>query len=207
MSKWIRRGTVPALCLVALGAAGCGDYVREGRGPVSAIVALLQAAPGATPEELGGTLNSDVITYVKKTVNGVEMNIPTIFNDIGSATLVVDLKDPSLTEPSTVNQVTFTRYRVEYIRTDGRNQQGVDVPYSFDSAVTVTSSPGAPAIASFELVRHTAKSEAPLVALANNFQNIGTIARVTFYGKDHAGNDVQAVGQMGVTFGNFGDPD
>ena len=207
MSKWIRRGTVPALCLVALGAAGCGEYVREGRGPVTAVVSMLEAAPGSTPEELGGTLHSDVITFVKKTIGGVEVQVPTIFNDIGSATLLVDLKNPSLTEPSTVNQVTFTRYRVEYVRTDGRNHPGIDVPYSFDSAVTVTSAPGAPATAGFELVRHTAKTEAPLVALANNLQFISTIARVTFYGKDHAGNDVQAVGQIGVTFGNFGDPD
>ena len=203
MRKWIRRGTVPALCLVALGAAGCGDYVREGRGPVNAVVAKLQAAPGVSPGDVGGTLSSDV----KKTVDGAEMRIPTIFNDLGSATIMVDLKDPSLTEPTTVNQVTFTRYRVEYIRADGRNHPGIDVPYSFDSALTVTSAPGSPAKVGFELVRHTAKTEAPLVALANNLQFITAIARVTFYGKDHAGNDVTAVGQMGITFGNFGDPD
>ena len=57
------------------------------------------------------------------------------------------------------------------------------------------------------MIRHTTKTEAPLVALANNLQFITPIARVSFYGKDHAGNDVTAVGQMGVTFGNFGDPD
>jgi hypothetical protein len=81
------------------------------------------------------------------------------------------------------------------------------VPYAFDSAVTVTSSPASAGIAGFELVRHSAKTEAPLVALANNLQFIYTIAKVTFYGKDHAGNDVTAEGQIGVTFGNFGDPD
>ena len=207
MRKWIRRGTVPALCLVALGATGCGDYVREGRGPVNAIVANLQAAPGVSPGDVGGTLSSDVITYVKKTIDGAEVRIPTIFNDLGSATILVDLKDPTLTEPTTVNQVTFTRYRVEYVRADGRNHPGIDVPYSFDSAVTATSAPGSPATVGFELVRHTAKTEAPLVALANNLQFITAIARVTFYGRDHAGNDVTAVGQMGITFGNFGDPD
>ena len=106
-----------------------------------------------------------------------------------------------------MSQVTFTRYRVEFIRTDGRNQQGVDVPYSYDSAVTVTAAPGTPGTAGFELIRHTAKTEAPLVALANNFQQISTICKVTFYGRDHAGNDVTAAGQIGVSFGNFGDPD
>ena len=43
----------------------------------------------------------------------------------------------------------------------------------------------------------------PLVTL----QFITTIAKVTFYGKDHAGNEVAAVGQIGITFGNFGDPE
>jgi hypothetical protein len=207
MSKWIRRGTLLTLGFLAAGAAGCGDYVRQGRGPVNATVAMLEAASGAEPDEYGGTVNSDVITYVKKTIGGVEVLVPTVFNDIGRATLTVDMKSPSVTEPTAVNQVTFTRYRVEFIRADGRNTPGVDVPYGFDSGVTVTASPGAPATAGFELVRHSAKTEAPLVALANNFQLITTIARVTFYGKDHAGNDVTAAGQIGITFGNFGDPD
>ena len=108
---------------------------------------------------------------------------------------------------SSTSQVTVSRYLVEFFRADGRNQPGVDVPYSFDSAVTITAAPGQPGTAGFELIRHTSKTEAPLVALATNLQFITTIAKVTFYGKDHAGNDVTAVGQLGVTFGNFGDPD
>ena len=40
--------------------------------------------------------------------------------------------------PTPLNQVTFTRYRVVYRRTDGRNAPGVDVPFPFDSAVTFT---------------------------------------------------------------------
>ena len=34
--------------------------------------------------------------------------------------------------------MTIDRYRVSYRRADGRNMQGVDVPYTFDSAVTFT---------------------------------------------------------------------
>jgi hypothetical protein len=207
MSKWIARGTFLTLGLAAVGAAGCGDYVREGRGPTLATVSLLEAATGSEPGRFSGTLDSDVITYVKKTIGGVEVLVPTVFNDIGRATLSVDMKAPDVTAPTSVNQVTFTRFRVEFIRADGRNTPGVDVPYPYDSAVTVTASPGAIAVIPFELIRHSAKTEAPLVALANNLQFITTIARISFYGKDHAGNDVTAVGQMGVTFGNFGDPD
>jgi len=207
MSKWIGRGTLLTLGLTAVSAAGCGDYVRQGRGPVLATVASLEGSSGAQPGSFGGTLDSDVITYVKKTVGGATVQVPTVFNDIGRATLMVDMKAPIGSEPTSVNQVTFTRYRVEFIRADGLSHPGIDVPYPFDSAVTVTVSPGEPATAGFELIRHTTKTEAPLVALANNLQFITTIARVSFYGKDHAGNDVTAVGQIGVTFGNFGDPD
>ena len=43
---------------------------------------------------------------------------------------------------------------------------GVDVPYGFDGAFTVTVAGAADA--SFTLVRHIAKEEAPLAALAGN---------------------------------------
>ena len=206
MSKWIRRGVLPGVCLLALAAAGCGDLVRQGHGPNLGMVTLLEGASGATPGEFGGTLSSDVITYVERDINGATVQVPTVFADVGRATVSVEMKDPA-TAPTTINTVTFTRYRVEFFRADGRNTPGVDVPYGFDSAVTFSAAPGDPGTAGFELIRHTTKTEAPLVALANNLQFITAIARVTFYGTDHAGNDVTAVGQIGVTFGNFGDPE
>jgi hypothetical protein len=55
-------------------------------------------------------------------------------------------------------------------------------------------------------VRHTAKQEPPLVALRSNGVNLNTIAEVTFYGRDQAGNEVSVTGQIGIVFGNFGDP-
>jgi len=207
MSKWIRQGTLPAVCLLALAAAGCGDLVRQGTGPSQATVAMLEAVSGAEPGKFGNTLASDVITYVKKTINNVEVDVPMIFGDGGRATVSVELKDPTVTTPTSVNSVTFTRYRVSYIRADGRNTQGVDVPAAFDSAVTFTVVPGALSIVGFDLVRNIAKSEAPLVNLSRNQELITVIAQVTFYGQDHAGHDVSASGNIGITFGNFGDPD
>jgi hypothetical protein len=35
---------------------------------------------------------------------------------------------------------------------------------------------------------------------------ISTIAEVTFYGHDQTGRAVSAVGNIGVSFGDFGDP-
>jgi hypothetical protein len=60
---------------------------------------------------------------------------------------------------------------------------------------------------SFELIRHTAKQEAPLLALRASPVIISTVADITFVGQDQAGNDLSATGSIGVQFGNFADPD
>jgi hypothetical protein len=207
MSKWIRRGVLPAVGLLALSAAGCGDFVRQGTSPSLATVATLEGASGATPGTWAHTVFSDVVTNVKKTINGAEVRVPTIFSDPGRVSVSVSMKDPSITSPTAANAITFNRYRVIYRRADGRNVPGVDVPASFDSAVTFTATPGTTATASFDLVRHVAKMEAPLVSLVTDDELITAIAEVTFYGQDHAGHEVTVSGNIGVTFGNFGDPD
>ena len=207
MSKWIRRGALPAVALFALSAAGCGDFVRQGTSPSLVTVATLEGASGVTPTQFGNTVSSDVVTYVKKTVNGAEVLVPTIFGDPGRVTVSAAMKNPGTTQPSSANSVTFTRYRVTYARADGRNTPSVDVPASFDSAVTFTVLPGSTGQATFDLVRNVAKSEAPLVGLVANQELLTIIATVTVYVQDHAGHDVAASGNIGVTFGNFGDPD
>jgi hypothetical protein len=121
-----------------------------------------------------------------------------ILKSPGSATVV--------TAPSALNSVTFTRYHVEYRRTDGRSAQGVDVPFAFDSAATFTVPASGSVTAGFEIVRNVAKAEPPLRALVTNGNIISTLAEVTFYGRDLAGNEVVATGTVGISFGNFGDP-
>ena len=206
-----RTALVVGMAGTAVLGAGCGEFVRQGQGPVLAVVTTLEGASGADPTRFGGTLGSDVLTMVKKDLNGVKELVPTVFTDIGRANVTVTLKDPgtatSPSKPSAMNVVTFSRYRVVYVRADGRNTPGVDVPYPFDSGATFTAAVGAPGAVGFEIVRLTAKQEAPLRALVNNSTFIGTIAEVTFYGQDAAGNDVSATGSIGITFGNFGDPE
>ncbi len=200
---------VTAAALAAVLLAGCGEASRDGRSPMLVVISRLEAAPGATPDLFGGTLNSDVITNVQRTVNGVQVEVPTIFNDVGRVTMRLTPRDPgfgSPSAPSALNEITFSRYRVTYRRADGRNTPGVDVPYPFDSGATFTVPAGGDIAAAFEIVRHTAKSEAPLLALTGNGVNIATIAEVTFYGRDQAGNDVTVSGAIGIVFANFGDP-
>ena len=209
-TKWMQTTGIGAIALAAL-ASGCGDMVRQGRAPVQLVINSLEASSGAAPDESATTLLSDVQTLVERDVNGDTVLVPTTFNDIGEVTMSLILKDPGqsgiVATPSALNQVTITRYRVEYRRTDGRRTQGVDVPYTFDSAVTFTVPTEGSIEAGFEIVRHTAKQEAPLAALIRNPDVISTIADITFYGRDQAGNDISVTGTMGINFGNFADPE
>ena len=192
-------GVVGTLAIV-LGSASCGDVAQIGRSPSILVIDALQAAEGDTPSSFGPFLLSDVLTK------------GTIYNDPGQVALRTVLKDLGVpgasTTPTVMNAVTLSRYHVVFLRTDGRNTQGVDVPYAFDGAVTGTITPSGLSVG-FELVRHQAKLEPPLSILAGQGGRviISTIAEVTFYGKDVAGNDVQAIGKMSVNFGDFADPE
>jgi hypothetical protein len=214
MPTSLRRVAWAAALLAATAAMGCGDLATQGRSPVQLVINALEAASGATSSPTFGTmLLSDVITLRRNPAPCSDTSpCPTVFNDLGRVTLSLMLKDPgvpgvTLQNPTAVNQVTITRYRVEYRRADGRNTPGVDVPYDFDSAITVTVPANGTVQASFELVRHSAKQEAPLRALAANGNIIATITRVTFYGRDQAGHDVSASGTIGINFGDFADPE
>ncbi len=198
--------SIALLTLAAL-AASCGEFTREGRAPAIVVVRSLEGASGATPDELGGTLDSDVVTNVTRPAPcSEESPCPTIFPDVAEVQLTLVPKNPGIgSGPSELNSVTINRYRVEYQRTDGRNNLGVDVPYPFDSALTVTVPNDGVVTAGFELVRHAAKLEAPLKALRDG-GFLSTIAQVTFYGRDQAGNEVTVSSQIGIHFGNFADP-
>jgi hypothetical protein len=192
---------IAAALLVAVASSSCGDMQLEGTASSYLIVNTLEASSGAQPGTFGTTLSSDVVTFV----NGTR----TVFPDVGRVTLSLGLKDAgpasNPAQPSAVNAVTVTQYHVRFIRADGRNTPGVDVPYAFDGAFTTTVTSGAVS-SGFTLVRNLAKSEAPLAALGSNGLVISTIAEVTFYGHDQTGREVSATGRISVDFGNFADP-
>jgi hypothetical protein len=200
-----------AALAAAIASAACGDFVRESQSPSQLVMVSLQGASGAEPDRFGGTLLSDVVTAVDRTVNGQQVRVDTVFNDLGQAVIRLQLRDPgqlgTSTAPSLINQVTITRYRVTYRRADGRNTPGVDVPHPFDGAVTFTVPLDGDVTANFDLVRHSAKLEPPLRALVSGETFISTITEVVFYGRDQAGNAVSVSGSLSITFGNFADPE
>lgn len=214
MTRSIGRWGVPvALAAGLVVSVSCGDTVRQGRSPGYLVIDSLTANSGAIPDENDEVLQSDVLTIVKKKVQigGEEVDVPTpvIFEDWGHVVLHVDMKNPA-SNTSPTNSITVSRCRIDYKRTDGRNTPGVDVPFGFDSGLTGTvPGDGRSVPFSFTIVRAAAKAEAPLRALADGGPAlfIDTIAVVTFYGRDQAGNDVVVTGQISVRFANWGDPD
>jgi hypothetical protein len=127
------------------------------------------------------------------------------FNDNGVVTMRAFPKDPSQFSGN-INAVTFERYRVTFIRADGRNVPGVDVPYPFDGAANFTVPVSGESIdRSFLLVRHQAKAESPLRELAvGGSQILSVIAQVDFYGRDGSGRAIQVTGYLNITFADFG---
>jgi hypothetical protein len=127
----------------------------------------------------------------------------TVFNDNGVVTMRAFPKDRSQLA-SDINDLTFQRYRVTYIRADGRNVAGVDVPYAFDGAANFTVPvTGDDVERSFVVVRHQAKTETPLRELALNGTILSVIAQVDFYGVDSSGRNIQATGYLNITFADF----
>ena len=186
--------------------AGCGgEFVRDSQSPVRLVVSNLESKEQ-------NTLLSDVIRMVTSPAPcSTTSPCASVFNDMATVELTLLLRDPGSpatpSSPSLLNQVTVERYRVKFRRADGHNVPGVDVPYDFDSAFTMTVPATGVGEGTFQIVRHSAKEEAPLRSLRFSNDIISTIAEVTFFGRDQAGNEISATSFMGVDFGDFGDED
>ena len=181
------------LVALAVAAASCGS-VREGTGTSFLIVERMEFAPGNDRTQFEATLHSDVNTPGGN------------FDDLARATFRLGLKDPgpgTAANTPTQNQfITIDRYHVRFFRADGRNTQGVDVPYEFDGAFSATVGDNTVQSA-FVVVRHDAKREAPLAILGSNRVILTIIAEITFYGRDQTGHETLATARASIDFGNY----
>jgi hypothetical protein len=184
---WGDRVVRCALAVLVLLSSSCSETTRTGQASSYLVITNLVGGP-----QTDNTVESDVIS-----------DDGTVFTDVAEVTLQLQMKDPNGLGPSPVNSITLTQYRVEYVRSDGRNVEGVDVPFSFTSGVTATVSNSASV--GFTLVRLQAKQESPLRALRSGggARIISTIARITFYGRDQTGREVSVTGNLDVTFADW----
>jgi hypothetical protein len=192
-----------------LGLTSCAsEFTRTGSSPSFLIVESMLGASGEEPDSFAAPLFADVLDHVEMEINGETACVPVITNDLGQVRIRATLKNQTLpTAPTAINSITIQRYHVEFRRADGRNTPGVDVPHPFDGAATFTVPIDGSATFPFDLVRIQAKLEAPLRAMVDNGGRvfISTLAEITFYGRDQAGNEVTVLGTLAVNFGDFAD--
>lgn len=197
VGRWL-AGVAFAVGAAAV-APACTSGQLNGESPAYLVIEQLEAASGTT-ESFDNFLTSDV-----QTKGGV-------FEDVGRVGFRLAMKDPgstdSPTEPSTSNWISVNRYHVRFVRADGKNTPGVNVPYAFDGGMTLTVD-GTGGAGTFVLVRVQSKLEPPLIGLRalGSALAVSTIAEVTFYGQDQAGRQVSVTGQISVNFADWADPE
>ena len=194
--------------LVSLG--GCtADWAKQNDSSILFEIGRIQAASNTVSSGASGSvLYSDISQFINDDVQ-VDVNI---FQ-----------KNPNITASSPNNHVYIESYNVRFFRTDGRNTEGVDVPYSITGPVgsvrihTPSSGTEQQLTVNVTLVRQQAKLEPPLrnmiggvlVSLpALGFSGPGiltTVAEVTIYGRTLTGSNLTASGRIQVTFADFVD--
>jgi hypothetical protein len=138
------------------------------------------------------------------------LNAGSVVNDSAVAEVNAQIYDPAKTaDISYFNNVVVDQIDVEFKRTDGRNVEGVDVPYRFTQPMNWVIAVNTPGKIPFVLIRHVAKLEAPLLALrevpSQTFV-LQLVAKVTVHGKDLGGHRVAPVsGYLTVWCANFAD--
>jgi hypothetical protein len=195
------------LVAVAMITGGCvPDWAQQNSSPFILEVASITNADGSLP------ILSDV-------------SFPVINDD---ARVLVNAfrknNNPAL-GTSPVEHIYLERYEVRYFRTDGRNQEGVDVPYRITGPLGNirfhTPGPGGEGEVEAEvlitIVRHQAKAEPPLRNLEGGvFGDTGgallpggfaitMVAEITIHGRTVQGDALVATGRQQVTFADFPD--
>ncbi len=142
-------------------------------------------------------LQSDVVTSTNS-----------VMADSAKVTFKAQLLNPDPTGVSShYNGVLVTRYVVSYFRSDGKNTEGVDIPYSFEGYLSTLIEIDSVVELSFVLVREVAKLELPLINLHDG-RGDGVLqlrAKVDFYGHDMANKAVKSTGYLSIFFANYAD--
>ncbi len=118
-------------------------------------------------------------------------------------------KNPSVTATGFRHDIVVQSYQVRYFRSDGRNVEGVDVPYTITGNVSQEVIQENDATLNIEVVRRQAKLEPPLRNLVDGATGgliVTMFAEITLYGVDNTGQVTNPVtGRMQIDFANFGD--
>jgi hypothetical protein len=200
----------PLAIVAGLLSTGCvPEFVQDSDADVIMRVVGLRGEPGSDDQDAGDVLFSDTCCA--------------IINDNIVITVDSVLKNPNNPNVNQFTDIILERYELRYLRSDGRNVEGVDVPFHISGPL---SSLVVPVSGSAEVavvgVRHQAKLEPPLKNLEGFFSNdsapldssatgiimsgagvITTIGEITIHGRTTSGQAVRAVGRISIVFADF----
>ena len=184
--KAVKLCTVVVLGALAMG--GCTpDWAKNGS---SQVVLLMTAINDGAP------LDSDVVIS-----NGG------ICPDIVALRLENHFKNPGVVNTGFRHDITVERYEVHYFRSDGRNVEGLDVPYSITGNLAQEVIEESAATLNLEVVRRQAKLEPPLRNLVTGGAVVLTaFADITLHARTTTGEVTNPVSaRLQIDFANFGD--
>ncbi len=163
----------------------------------------------------GSTLILDSLMDSEGSKTVIDSDVCILDEDTNSCSVKEDLATAEIrnvplnpdAEASYYGDVIIKRYRVSFTRHDGKNKEGVDVPYTFIEDLNVSVKVNGTTKFSFVIVPVRAKLEPPLIRLVGggNEDVIQTTAHVTFYAEDMAGHQMELSGNIDVYFADWAD--
>jgi hypothetical protein len=180
-----------ALALMGLGQFGCTpDWAKNGEAPV---ILLMSAING------GIALDSDM-----------RISTGAVCPDFVALRVENHFKNPGITNTGFRHDITIERYEVRYFRSDGRNQEGVDVPYRITGNVAQEVIEESSAVLNIEVVRRQAKLDPPLrnLVAGGGAQIVTMFAEVTIHARTTTGQATNpATARLQIDFADFADND
>ena len=198
----IKLALLLPITALAFGCSAAGDI----DGTANAVILVINSI---TPVDAETHSFGDVIT------NG------TLFDDAVLVSFSAHLKAPITTDPANVipelQDIILDRVEVTFTRTDG----GTSIPPGFVRGMTArvrVTELGSDELNVTEVTLtvfpNTTKAQPPVSYLVTpgsepdtNYVNIQVQARMQFFGRTLAGDEVTATGYLGINLANFGDPE
>lgn len=153
----------------------------------------------------GQDLDGNTSNYLQSDVLTSEYSVTA---DQANVTFRAQMLNPNpVNGASQYNNIMVTRYVVSYFRSDGKNVEGVDIPYSFEGYLSTLVEIDTLTEVSFVLVREVAKLEPPLIDLHEG-RGDGVLqmrAKIDFYGHDMVNNTIKTTGYLSIYFANYAD--
>jgi hypothetical protein len=196
------------LAIALLTYVACTSVENDSRSASLLTVSNVEGAPGSPGEAAGTPLLSDVCDNPDGSPQ--DPDTCAVFNDNATVTFDNDFLQVGTGSglgTSYLNDILVTQYRVDYVRSNGRNTPGVDVPFGIDGTMDIRVPVNSTASASVLVVRHTAKQEPPLseITTGEGEKVITANAQMRFFGHDIAGRDVSATGFLEIHWANYGE--